>query len=124
MYVANNWEALFRSARGIKHTVYPTNDPYEAEVVVRQEATDEGDGGTYGEVYLVFKVTDNDGKDRFFKKTGYETSYGDDERVWDGEVVEVFRRQLRLQRNCCSAQPPAQLVGRDRLDQHGIRAGR
>jgi hypothetical protein len=90
MYVANNWETLFSARLGTKHKVYPTYDPQEAEVVVRQGATDEGDGGTYGECYLVFKVTDSDGNERFFKKTGYETSYGDDERVWDGEVIEVF----------------------------------
>lgn len=88
MYAANSWDDLWDNG---KTQVSPLIDTSVAVLVSKTERErdsygdyNEGDG----EIYMVFQVGD-----RFFRKEGYQSSYGDD-RSWDGAVVEVFPREF------------------------------
>lgn len=90
MYTSDNWDRLFEYDKG---TVVPTSVKLDAIVV------DKGNRPTdhYGEYmqgedecWMIFKVIEPSGKERFFKKTGTQSSYGD-ERDWSwGTTTEVF----------------------------------
>lgn len=87
MYVSNNWDRLYEAGAGTVHKVAPVDQSLNATILeVRSRPKDpEGEAYQYDdECYIIFQVGD-----RFFKKTGTESSY-DEERYWDGPVVEVF----------------------------------
>jgi len=88
MYVSNNWTEMFEGGIGSKHSVAPLDNTVEATVVEikgreRDPFNGEGYQG-YDECYIIFQVGD-----RFFMKTGSESSY-EEEFDWDGPVTEVF----------------------------------
>lgn len=88
MYLSNNWNDMFDSGAGSKHKVVPSNVSDEAEVLeVKGRYRDPYGEALQGdeECYIIFRVGE-----RFFKKTGWESSYGDEDRHWDGPVTEVF----------------------------------
>lgn len=83
MYVANDWDNLFEG-RNIK--VSPVEESRTAEFVEAKGRETDSYGEYYqgdDEIYVIFKVGD-----RYFKKFGYQSSYGG--RTWDGGVIEVF----------------------------------
>lgn len=89
MYTSDNWDYLFERGSG---TVVPTSVKLDA-VVVEKEDRPRDHYGDYmqdeNECWMIFKVVEN-GKERFFKKTGTQSSYGD-ERDWSwGTTTEVF----------------------------------
>lgn len=87
MYVANDWDKLFQGGVGTTHKVVPVATGTDAVILeVHGRPKDQYGEAMQGdeECYIIFQVGD-----RFFKKTGYEDSY-DEERTWNGPVVEVF----------------------------------
>ena len=88
MYLSDNWNQMFEEGAGSKHEVVPVTTGNEAEVLEVSGRPRDKYGEAYqddDECYIIFRVGD-----RFFKKTGYESSYGDEERSWNGPVTEVF----------------------------------
>lgn len=84
MFVSNEWDRLFQ---GNNIKVTPEYDSTTAEFVEAKHREKDHYGDYIqdeGEIHVIFKVGD-----RYFKKTGYQSSYGDD-RDWDGYVTEVF----------------------------------
>lgn len=91
MYSSTAWSRL-AGGRSVK--VSPLGDPVDAEFV---QFIDRKVDPQYGEYYqddremsVIFKVGD-----RYFKKFGEKSSYGDES--WDGEVVEVFPTTKTIQ---------------------------
>lgn len=88
MYVANDWDKMFDAGVGSTHNVSPLSNTVQAKVVEVHSRNRDPYGEAYqddDEPYIIFEV---DG--RFFKKTGYESSYSEDDRSWEGDVTEVF----------------------------------
>lgn len=83
MYTSSKWDSLFE---GSSVQVQPLANGTDAEYVDSKgrETDSYGDyieGDT--EIWVIFKVGE-----RYFKKFGYQSSYGG--REWDGGCVEVF----------------------------------
>lgn len=85
MFASDNWDDLWDDG---STWVVPAGDQTEAVLVFKKER-EKDHYGEYiqdeGEVYMIFEVNG-----RYFKKTGYQSSYGYD-RVWDGPVTEVHK---------------------------------
>lgn len=87
MYASNDWNSLAWGSPGRKFKVNELGPVVEAELVEFQNRPkDRWDEPIQGEdeCHIIFKVGD-----RYFKKTGHESSY-DEVISWNGDVVEVF----------------------------------
>lgn len=87
MYVSNDWDELFDGGVGSTHKVTPLSTTVDCEVLeIHARPRDRWGEAEQGEdeCYIIFRVGD-----RFFKKTGFESSY-DEDRSWNGDVTEVF----------------------------------
>lgn len=87
MYEAD-WNAAYYKGVGTTIDIRPVAVVADEATVVEVVNRESDSFGEYyegdGEISLVFRVGD-----RYFRKTGYQSSYGED-RSWDGEIVEVF----------------------------------
>lgn len=82
MYISDNWDTLY-SGRDT-NVAMPTQT---AKFVEKTERATDSYGNYFADdssIYVIFEV---DG--RFFRKQGYQSSYNN-ERTWEGPVVEVF----------------------------------
>jgi hypothetical protein len=94
MFVSEFWNDMFKAGPGeAKFEVVDSyGDVYEATVIdVHRRARDPWGEAFQGEeeCYIIFQTDDG----RFFKKTGYESSYDENDIDWDDEyyvVREVF----------------------------------
>lgn len=87
MYASNEWDRLDYRPAGTKFKVNELGPVVEAELVeFSHREKDRWNEPIQGEdeCHIIFKVGD-----RYFKKTGYESSY-DEVISWNGEVIEVF----------------------------------
>lgn len=84
MFASSDWDDLYEGRHG---EVAPLANTKVAKPV-ESKGREVDSYGEYlqgeGEIYVIFEV---DGK--YYKKFGYQSSYGYDERTWDGAVVEV-----------------------------------
>lgn len=90
MYVAQDWSELDYAKPGKKFKVSELGPEVDAELVERADRPKDHYGEPIqgeDEAYLIFKVGD-----RYFKKSGYQNSYGD-ETTWNGRVTEVFAEE-------------------------------
>lgn len=90
MFTSDGWDKLYA---GVSAEVVPTSGGVMAKPVhVHNRPTDSF--GEYfegeGEIFVIFKVGD-----KYYRKNGYESSYGD--RTWDGDVVEVHPKTKTIQ---------------------------
>jgi hypothetical protein len=89
MYLVNDWTAL---SRGKPQPAIPLNATGTAELVKFVERPSDRWGEYHQderECYVIFKVGD-----RFFKKTGDQSSYGDEIDWSYGKVTEVHPKTV------------------------------
>ena len=83
-----DWDELYEGGVGSQHLVelYTESTPIEVMDVTIPEVDSYGYSYEEGGISLVFK---NLNTEKFYKKSGYQSSYSD-VRHWDGALVEVF----------------------------------